>query len=432
MKLRQIIIGAAITAVGLGAPAFWPRTEDASYPRLENLPPPLVTSKSIAFFEARIAVDPKPLDLALLGQLHAQRGRETGDLAELAKAEVALVAAIDRAPRFGAALQTLASVYFVQHRFDEALVTARAAHRLDPRLGAFVLIGDVLVATGDYDEAADTYAAAARDSESPGLSARFAHLDELHGRLESAIFEMKQAAAAHLRTGGHGEEAAWYQVRLGDLNLAAGDREEADRRYRAALDLFPNYYAGLAGRAKVAAVRADYDSAIALYEKAAAVIPRPELLMALGDLYTATGQSGLAADRYETVETIARLAGGVYDRTLALFLADHGRAEEALLLADRGLEIRHDIFGHDTQAWALYRLGRYEEARRAIDTALVLGTRDPVLLFHAGSISFALGELERAADELTKALDPNPRFHPLFGDQADAMLSEATLAKARP
>jgi tetratricopeptide (TPR) repeat protein len=335
------------------------------------------------------------------------------------------VAAIDQAPNFGTAIQTLASVYFAQHRFDEALATARTANNLDPRLGALALIGDVMVAIGDYDGAAATYADAARASGSPGLSARLAHFDELHGLLESAIVQMERATAAHLRTGGHGEEAAWYQVRLGDLNLAVGDLGEAERRYRAALDLFPGYYAGLAGRARVGSGHGDYGSAIELYEEAAAAIPRPELLMALGDLYTAVGEAGLAADRYDTVEVVAQLAGSVYDRTLALFFADHGQAEEALRLAEKGLEVRRDVFGYDTQAWALYRLGRYEEARSAIDKALVLGTRDPVLLFHAGSIFVALGEMERATAELAGALDLNPHFHPLFADQAEAMLAEA-------
>src|SRR3990172_8117993 len=254
--------------------------------------------------------------------------------------------------------------------------------------------------------------------------ARLAHLDELHGHPESAIAEMERAAAAHLHAGGSGEEAAWYQVRLGELNFTVGDLDEAERRYQAALDLFPGYYAGLAGLGRVAAARADFQTAIDLYTKATGVIPRPESLAALGDLYRVTGNPERAGDAYATVEAIAQLAGGVYDRNLALFFIDHRRAADGLALAQEGLETRRDIYGYDTTAWALYRLGRYGEARSTIEQALVLGTRDPMLLYHSGAISAALGENDRAAAELGTALDLNENFHPIFANDARRLLSE--------
>jgi len=105
---------------------------------------------------------------------------------------------------------------------------------------------------------------------------------------------------------------------------------------------------------------------------------------------------------------------------------DHGRAADGLALAEEGLETRRDIYGYDTKAWALYRLGRYEEARSAIDQALVLGTRDSLLLYHSGAISAALGENDRAAAELGTALDLNENFHPIFANEARRLLTEVT------
>jgi tetratricopeptide (TPR) repeat protein len=148
-------------------------------------------------------------------------------------------------------------------------------------------------------------------------------------------------------------------------------------------------------------------------------------MIALGDLYTLTGQPDLATDRYATVEVIAQLAGGVYDRTLAVYLAEHGQAREALSLAEKGLLIRRDVYGYDTLAWALYHLGRMPEAHEAMDQALALGTRDAQLLFHSGAISLALGDKARSAAELAAALKLNPSFHPLYSVEAAEMLKEA-------
>ena len=43
----------------------------------------------------------------------------------------------------------------------------------------------------------------------------------------------------------------------------------------------------------------------------------------------------------------------------------------------------------DALAWALHRLGRDDEAKRSSDEALRLGSRDPLLRYHAGAIAAA-------------------------------------------
>ena len=425
MKIRSILIVLMVAAAAVIIPGLLPASTPGSYPDPARLGPVPDTGAAITLFQGRVAVDPNPINLTLLAQLEARRSRETGDVAELAKAAAALDEALAEQPNYAPAVVTLASVYSALHRFDEAVITARKAQGLDPRLGALGLVGDVLVATGDYQGGAAAYSELAATSSSPGLAARLAHLDELSGQVEEAIFEMEGAAADNLDSGGVGEEAAWFQVRLGDLNFSIGRLAEADRRYRAGLTLFSGYWSALAGRAKVSAARGDLEHAIELYESAAAAVPRPEIMIALGDLYTLTGEFDLAADRYATVNVIAQLAGGVYDRTLALFLAEHGQAQEALALAQKGLEVRRDIYGYDTLAWALYHLGRPFEAREAMDRALALGTRDTQLWFHSGAISLALGDKERAAADLAAALGLNRNFHPLHSDEAALMLEEA-------
>ena len=409
--------------VALVGPGLMPAGHDPSYPTGENPVPDTVAA--LMLFQERADQDPNAINLTLLAQLHVRRSRETGNVAELASAESAARDALAQQPRYGTAMLTLASVLAGQHRFDEALTAARQAQQLDPRLGALGLVGDVLIATGDYEGARDAYSQLASAGGSPGLRARWAHLDELEGDLEGAIRQTERAAAAGLEQGGVGEEAAWYQVRLGDLNFTVGRLAESDRRYRAGLDLLPDYWPALAGRGKVSAARGDLPQAIEFYQSAAAKVPRPEVMIALGDLYTITGELDLARDSYATVEVISQLAEGVYDRNLALYEAEHGDPEIALVLAQRGLEERRDVYGYDTMAWALYKSGRFTESREAMNRALSLGTRDPQLLFHSGAISLALGDKSNAATDLAAALALNPHFHPRYAAEAAEMLAEA-------
>ncbi len=425
MRVRTALVVAAITATAVALPVFLPASNAASYPNRSQIGPPPVTAEAISLFQRRVDDNPNPIDLTLLAQLQLRRSRETGDITELTRAEAALSEALEDQPRYAPAVAMLASVLFAEHRFEEALGKARAAHELNPRLGSIALVGDVLAATGDYQGAKTAYQEAGRLLASPGLTTRLAHIEELEGRPDEAIRLMEQAAAADLAAGGVGEQAAWFQVRLGDLNFNAGHLREAQRRYQAALDIFPGYWSALAGAGKVAAARGDYRSAIDLYERAGAVVPRPEVMVALGDLYSITGEEGKAADRYATVEAIARLGGGVYDRTLALFYADHGRPDEALALAEAGIEVRRDIYGYDTLGWSLYRLGRFEEAEWAMEKALALGTRDSQLLFHAGAVSLALGKLTLASQQLSAAVELNPHFHPRLAEQAEQLLKAA-------
>jgi Flp pilus assembly protein TadD len=85
---------------------------------------------------------------------------------------------------------------------------------------------------------------------------------------------------------------------------------------------------------------------------------------------------------------------------------------------------RHDSGAYDTLAWALYRNGRHEEARRASDRAIEMGTSDAAAHFHAGMISLAMGDQARGIDEIQTALEKNPFFNALLADEAHDVLDD--------
>ncbi len=74
-------------------------------------------------------------------------------------------------------------------------------------------------------------------------------------------------------------------------------------------------------------------------------------------------------------------------------------------------------------AWTLYKSGNYTEAREYSGQALRLGTRDSLMLFHAGMINKALSNTGEAQNFLKQALELNPNFSFLYASQARAAIS---------
>jgi tetratricopeptide (TPR) repeat protein len=222
------------------------------------------------------------------------------------------------------------------------------------------------------------------------------------------------------------ETIAWSDFTLGDDYFLTGDLAGAKAAYNDALKAYPDYHRALAGSAKVSAAEGNLNEAIGLYRRAIGIIPLPVYAAALGDVYARAGKPAEAKKQYNLVEYIGRLNNFnrvVYNRELSLFYADHDiHPEEALDLARKEFEVRHDIYTWDALAWALYRNNHREEAAAAIKEALHLGTKDPLLFFHAGMIYERLGDYEKAVDYLDRALALNPQFHVSFADVARATL----------
>ena len=185
---------------------------------------------------------------------------------------------------------------------------------------------------------------------------------------------------------------------------------------------------------QIRAAQGRFPEAIGLYKEAVATIPLPLYVAALADVYAAAGDHADAEKQYALVVYIGRLSAinqQVFNRELALFLADHNRQlPEALRLARKELEVRHDVYTSDALAWALLKNAQPEAAREAIEAALRLGTRDPLLDFHAGMIYAALGDTPKATAHLRRALAVNPHFHVLFAAEAESTL--ARLGAAAP
>lgn len=400
-----------------------PRQIDDS--QLAAVPP---VEDTIRFFQARIQTNPQDaVSYTLLAQQYIRQAREKGDATSYKYAEEALHESIRLLPNYALAKASLASVYYAQHDFVSALDMAQQVYEKNSKnLDALAVIGDAQLALGNYQEADLAYEKLSEQSDTPPVLARLAAFEELKGNPQQALDLMRRAANVALQSGGTRESAAWYVLRVGDLYFNMGQPKQAGRYYEAALRIFENYHLALAGLGKVNAAQGDYEESITYYQQAVNKVPEPDVLAALGDLYTLAGQPEQAEVQYRTVEYIGKLAElnkQIYNRQLANFYSDHDlRVKEALRLARAELQTRKDIYGYDAAAWAEYKNGNFAEAQGLMEKAMTLGTRDARLYYHAGMIALKLGEKAQAREYLEQALEINPHFSVLYVEEARTIL----------
>jgi tetratricopeptide (TPR) repeat protein len=358
-----------------------------------------------------------------LGDALIRKARETGDPSYFNRAEEALKKSLEINPNNAGAMRHLAYVLYSRHEFEPAAIHATKAIEMDSTDGdSYGILGDALMETGEYEKAENAYQKMMQLEESLYSYARRAGLKSVRGDGGGAMADLGRAVAAGKATKQPAESIAWAEWQLGNDHFTLGKLETAEAFYRQSLATYPNYYRASAGMAQVRAVQKRYDDAIDLYRKAIAILPMPEYIAALGDVYSKIGKLDEARKQYELVEYIGQLSAlnkALYNRELAYFYADHDiKLQQGLELAQRELDYRRDIYAYDVVAWNLFKNGKFEEAREAINNALRLGTKDAKLFYHAGMIYHRLGDKPEALKYLRSALETNPHFHILFADEA--------------
>lgn len=449
---RRMATVTGVTALGLAAllgMAAW-RPPQAPTPENPEPPPqapdaqaflaalpagrgPADADKVVARLSARLEASPDDAELwAGLGDALMQKARETADAGYYTHAERAYRTALGVAPALPDALVGMAWVAGGQHEFERSIewaTKAAAARPDDPNPHA--LLGDAKVEMGDYEAAGKHYQAMLDLRPDQASYCRGAQWLFATGDTRKALWLMRKAVESG---GRYTENSAWCIAQMALMHFHTGALLPAEQQVTAALEKAPSNYHLLtvAGRLKTA--RGQHAAAIALYQKAAAVAPQHDTLVALADLYRLTGQPEKAAEQDALVEATHRLnkANGVRgDSQLARFWADRGRnLPEALSLAEEEYKTRKNVAVADALAWCLLKNGRAADADAIMSQALKHKTPDATLLYHTGMIRAALGRRGEAGKLLYQALSLNPHFHPVDAKTAAAKLAEVGAAPA--
>ncbi len=325
--------------------------------------------------------------LEQLGYQFVTRAREANDPGDYRLAESAAACLDEQHPGDSAALLLRGHALHQLHRFREAEVIARTLVGRREFVLDYALLGDALMEQGRLTEAADAYQKMIDLKPFYQSYTRAAHLRWLTGDLDGAIeLAHKAIEAASPRSP---EAIAWAYTRLASYEMQRGNLDRAAQATDAALSRQPDYAAALLTRGRILLARHRSEDAVRALDRAAALNPLPEFQWALADALRERGLGREAA----TVELQLLRHGAASDpRTFALFLATrHLDPQQALVLTERELTVRRDVFTEDARAWALTAAGRLDEARAAMERALAQHTRDARLYLHAGVIAASAG-----------------------------------------
>jgi tetratricopeptide (TPR) repeat protein len=357
----------------------------------------------LAFRDTQIAVwhqalDADPKSALALGQLaafHAQRAREGGGGTDYITAEQYARRSIAlRTNRNAPTTVTLVSVLLAQHRFTEAHDEAAALVAREPDIPQYrSLLGEVAMEVGDYTTTQTMFDSAWSERASLGTAPRLARWMELNGHIRDARRLLTAARDdAMSRRDVASETKAWFNLRVGDLELRTGRLNAAESALRAGLAIEPDDPRLFAAMARLSAARRAPRDVITWGERAIGLQLDPATLGIVGDAYAALGDTTKSTEYFRTLEVAVSAQPGAYHRAWSLYLLDHGlRVAEVLRKAQDELVDRKDIYGYDLVAWALHKAGREQEAATMMRQALKLNTPDPLLARHAAAISKAAG-----------------------------------------
>ena len=431
------VAGLAVALVGLGGIGLFRHTRPAAAPApvtpeetrsLQTHPviPSGSLTQLIASLQERLKAVPNDWhSYASLGFAYVQEARITADPSFYPKAEGVLRRSIELngTDNFDA-LTGMAALSAARHDFASALSWGEKAKAINPyNASVYAVIGDAQVELGRYHEAFDTFQTMIDIRPDLSTYARVSYGWELQGSYANAIKAMELSLEAAATPA----DAAWACNQLGDLYFNSGDLDRAEAYYRQGLARDGTFVPVHAGLAKVEAAKGQFDGAIADYSWVVERYPSPEYVIALGDVYTVTGQTALAQQQYALVHIEEKLlqANGVnVDLEIALFDADHHQnLADGLAAAQAEWAKRQSIHVADALAWELYANGRYGEALASADQALSLGTQNALFFYHRGMIELALDKKGAARRDLGQALAINPHFSILWSEQAAATLA---------
>jgi tetratricopeptide (TPR) repeat protein len=434
------VVAVTIVLCTIAAVAIWPRyvARSANVAAAAGLPTmaPVVADyetrdKLVAFWE-KATSEHHAGDMISpdhLAEQYLQRYRERMDIGDVLRAERAATESLAAQPSDNMPGELeLASVELTLHRFYAALAITKHIESYDagdPAMWSREATLDMEI--GNYGRAEQLLAAVPESARDDGWRVIDSRLLELTGHLAQArVLLATTSAYQNANFDAPAQQRAWYFFRQGEMAFEAGDTAQALTDERQAVTMFPNYADALRTLARIECAQHDWPACLRDATSSAAIVPYPETLGYEADAQRALGNTALADQTNDLIDTVARLGDQqhITDRLLAIYYSDHRlHLATAYAIATNELKSRDDIFTEDTLAWAAAMDGHWNEARTRVRKAARYGTENSLIDYHAGVIESHFGNRPAAKADFTRALALNPAFHPFFADDARARLA---------
>jgi tetratricopeptide (TPR) repeat protein len=333
--------------------------------------------QSISSANESIAKEPdKPGGYNDLALALIRKQRETGDYTFLAKAEAAIQKSLKLEPANFDGRRARVALRLRQRRYEDALEEAEALRKQRPDDNPiYAYISEADLALGNYAgaEQAVQRMLDLRSVNSPGYEAG-AMVRESIGFPDGALEWW--SAALHLVSDRDHEERAHILSQMARVYRETGKYPQAVDSVQQAVSLVPGYPSALLEMARIRLDQQDTKGAVALLKAG-------RDLESLYWLDVAQGTNG----EFERRAMAAADSPMNENALLVRYLAEHGKAEDAIRISEASLARRHDVRTLHAYAVALDRAGRTAEALEQIQKAMQPGLLDASLYFDAGLIA---------------------------------------------
>ncbi|MCE9636336.1 MAG: hypothetical protein K8T90_11590 [Planctomycetes bacterium] len=376
---------------------------------------------AIALFERRVAEDERDSgSWAVLAHLRVRAFDLHGDVADLARAEVAARRSLAIDPANAQATALLVRALSAMHRDADALLVCDAfaeAHGGAAQVSAAAASAAFDAGRwGRAEKEAGALGGGEPDAAAMLVRARFV---ELRGDGPNAAERARNAARAAAAAGMLPHEVAACHVAAGAIAFRAGRIDDARADFERAVTSCPDYGPGIGGLADVAAADGRLADADRLATAAATLRPAPRELAQRAQIAALRGDHAAAARAALVVRAACEAHPDVYGAELADLIARAPSAANAnadlahaLELIDAAVAVRPTPQNHAVRARVLLALARPADAAAAVTEARRMGTRTPLILETSARVALALGRRDAAAEDVARLRAIHPTFVP--------------------
>jgi tetratricopeptide (TPR) repeat protein len=366
-------------------------------------PPTSFIEQSIASANEEIAKEPKqPEGYNDLALALVRKVRETGDPRFAIQAEAEIAKSLKLEPANFGARRARVAARLAQHRYADALEEAEALRKQRPDDNPlYGYISEADIALGNYAEAEKAVQRMIdlRSVNGPGFEAGAA-LRELIGFPEAGLDWWR--SALNLVSDRDIDERAHIYSQMARIYRETGKYDPGAECTQQALHLEPDYPEALFELARIRIEQKQPAAAITLLKSR---LSKGRDLPSFYWIAVAQGPSGDAAHEFEKQARAAVGSPLNADALLIRFLAEHGRAAEAVKMAVAALNHHNDLFTRESYALALSKAGQPAEALLQIRKALEPGFLEVGLYFEAGLIARQQKDTDAASGYFRKAFE---------------------------
>ena len=326
--------------------------------------------------------------------------RDTQNPADFRHAGESAAKALTADPENFDAQRYLAMALLGQQDLTAALdLASKLNKRVPDDIGIWTILSEVHAARGDYAEAerCAQWVLDLRRNSPLGFSTA-ARLREVYGDYEGASEFYSEALRRTPES--DAEERSWLLVQSARMLLRLKNTAGAAATLNEAEKLSPNSLQVLEQKAELVGTKGEFAEAASLLARESQESPTAAHLYTYAKALDRAGMEDEARAIYGKLEAERSPDASA----LIFYYADRKKnPEQALVLATRQISDRHDTETLDAYAWALYRAGKFTEARTQIDKLLAIGSRDPEYVCHASRIAVQTPGIDSAAAHLSEA-----------------------------